>query len=128
MAWHYDLHCCWPPKNLQLLVVHFEHHIRYILAISYHSKGIDAQLLQTLDLTVTFHLSVWFCILNSPTFLSHSLFGFFLKKKIIVEAIVDIKKMYNVTRNWQGDPCFPSEYLWDGLNCNDNHHPRIISL
>ncbi|KAF3944010.1 hypothetical protein CMV_029485 [Castanea mollissima] len=36
--------------------------------------------------------------------------------------------MYNVTRNWQGDPCIPSEYLWDGLNCNDNHHPRIISL
>uniref|UniRef100_A0A7N2KXY8 non-specific serine/threonine protein kinase n=1 Tax=Quercus lobata TaxID=97700 RepID=A0A7N2KXY8_QUELO len=45
-----------------------------------------------------------------------------------VEAIMDIKKMYNVTRNWQGDPCVPSEYLWDGLNCNDNHHPRIISL
>ncbi|KAM4100046.1 hypothetical protein ACB094_05G039100 [Castanea mollissima] len=45
-----------------------------------------------------------------------------------VEAITDIKKLYNVTRNWQGDPCVPSEYSWDGLNCSGDNHPRIISL
>ncbi|KAM4100048.1 hypothetical protein ACB094_05G039300 [Castanea mollissima] len=45
-----------------------------------------------------------------------------------VEAIMGIKKLYNVTRNWQGDPCLPSEYSWDGLKCSDNNHPMIISL
>ncbi|KAM3699608.1 hypothetical protein ACJW31_05G038300 [Castanea mollissima] len=45
-----------------------------------------------------------------------------------VEAITDIKKLYNVTKNWQGDPCVPSEYSWDGLNCSGDNHPRIISL
>nr|POF18789.1 putative leucine-rich repeat receptor-like serine/threonine-protein kinase [Quercus suber] len=39
-----------------------------------------------------------------------------------------IKKLYNVTRNWQGDPYLPSEYSWDGLKCGDNNHPMIISL
>ncbi|XP_050289749.1 putative leucine-rich repeat receptor-like serine/threonine-protein kinase At2g19230 [Quercus robur] len=41
---------------------------------------------------------------------------------------MDIKKLYNMTRNWQGDPCVPSNYSWDGLNCSDDNHPRIISL
>ena len=59
-----------------------------------------------------------------PTFIPM----FFLNKKIIVEAITDIKKLYNVTKNWQGDPCVPSEYSWDGLNCSGDNHPRIISL
>ncbi|KAM3747475.1 hypothetical protein ACB098_05G038100 [Castanea mollissima] len=45
-----------------------------------------------------------------------------------VEAITDIKKLYNVTKNWQGDPCVPIEYSWDGLNCSGDNHPRIISL
>nr|POF10764.1 putative leucine-rich repeat receptor-like serine/threonine-protein kinase [Quercus suber] len=45
-----------------------------------------------------------------------------------VEAITDIKKLYNVTRNWQGDPCVPSGYSWDGLNCSGDNHPRIITL
>ncbi|XP_075664903.1 putative leucine-rich repeat receptor-like serine/threonine-protein kinase At2g19230 [Castanea sativa] len=45
-----------------------------------------------------------------------------------VEAITDIKKLYNVTKNWQGDPCVPSEYSWDGLSCSGDNHPRIISL
>ncbi|XP_041001952.1 putative leucine-rich repeat receptor-like serine/threonine-protein kinase At2g19230 [Juglans microcarpa x Juglans regia] len=45
-----------------------------------------------------------------------------------LEAIMDIKKWYKVRRNWQGDPCVPSNYSWDGLNCNDDNPPRIISL
>ncbi|KAG2728906.1 hypothetical protein I3843_01G221100 [Carya illinoinensis] len=45
-----------------------------------------------------------------------------------VQAIMEIKARYNVTRNWQGDPCVPSEYSWDGLNCTNDNHPRIISL
>ena len=90
------------------------------------AKAYMFNFLQMLDLPVTFHLSIWFCIKNSPNFLIPM---FLLNKKIIVEAITDIKKLYNVTsRNWQGDPCVPSEYSWDGLNCSGDNHPRIISL
>uniref|UniRef100_A0A2N9FWU6 non-specific serine/threonine protein kinase n=1 Tax=Fagus sylvatica TaxID=28930 RepID=A0A2N9FWU6_FAGSY len=45
-----------------------------------------------------------------------------------VEAIMDIKELYRVAKNWQGDPCVPSEFSWDGLNCSNNSPPRIISL
>ncbi|XP_062157096.1 senescence-induced receptor-like serine/threonine-protein kinase isoform X2 [Alnus glutinosa] len=45
-----------------------------------------------------------------------------------VEAIMEIKELYNVIRNWQGDPCAPSDYSWEGLNCSNDNHPRIISL
>ncbi|KAK4836912.1 hypothetical protein QYF36_001282 [Acer negundo] len=45
-----------------------------------------------------------------------------------VKAIKDIKKIYNITRNWQGDPCLPSSFSWEGLNCSNHSTPRIISL
>ncbi|KAH9665571.1 protein kinase domain-containing protein [Citrus sinensis] len=47
-----------------------------------------------------------------------------------VDAIMSIKKKYGVKKNWQGDPCAPKVYLWQGLNCSydGNELPRIISL
>ncbi|KAJ1390948.1 Malectin-like carbohydrate-binding domain [Sesbania bispinosa] len=47
-----------------------------------------------------------------------------------VDAITNIKKGYGVARNWQGDPCAPVAYMWEGLNCSfdDNNPPRITSL
>ncbi|XP_030949055.1 putative leucine-rich repeat receptor-like serine/threonine-protein kinase At2g19230 [Quercus lobata] len=45
-----------------------------------------------------------------------------------VEAIMETKERYRVTKNWQGDPCVPREFSWDGLNCSNNNPPRIISL
>ncbi|XP_030968234.1 putative leucine-rich repeat receptor-like serine/threonine-protein kinase At2g19230 [Quercus lobata] len=46
-----------------------------------------------------------------------------------VEAIKDIKKQYTLPRNWQGDPCVPREYSWDGLHCSYNYTiPSIISV
>ncbi|GLT58365.1 hypothetical protein SLA2020_312630 [Shorea laevis] len=45
-----------------------------------------------------------------------------------VDAITNIKSMYEIERNWQGDPCAPQAYSWDGLNCSYNDPPRIISL
>ncbi|XVE88769.1 hypothetical protein DITRI_Ditri19aG0095500 [Diplodiscus trichospermus] len=45
-----------------------------------------------------------------------------------VDAIKNIKSTYKIKRNWQGDPCAPEAYLWDGLNCSYNDSPRIISL
>ncbi|XP_048234247.1 LRR receptor-like serine/threonine-protein kinase IOS1 isoform X2 [Ricinus communis] len=47
-----------------------------------------------------------------------------------VDAITNIKSSYGIKRNWQGDPCAPQAYLWEGLNCSysGNVMPRIISL
>ncbi|KAK4590860.1 hypothetical protein RGQ29_021164 [Quercus rubra] len=46
-----------------------------------------------------------------------------------VEAIMEIKKLYKLTRNWQGDPCVPREYSWDGLHCSYIYNiPSIISV
>lgn len=49
----------------------------------------------------------------------------------IVDAITSIKLVYGVTtRDWQGDPCVPEAFVWDGLNCSYNGFDpaRIISL
>ncbi|KAK1436872.1 hypothetical protein QVD17_02656 [Tagetes erecta] len=45
-------------------------------------------------------------------------------------AIWSIKATYMIKRNWQGDPCVPQAFLWDGLNCNynDPEAAKIISL
>ncbi|KAF8031036.1 hypothetical protein BT93_D0271 [Corymbia citriodora subsp. variegata] len=46
-----------------------------------------------------------------------------------VKAINDTKATYQVNKeNWQGDPCVPSNYTWDGLNCSYGKPPRIILL
>lgn len=49
---------------------------------------------------------------------------------IAVNALRNIKSTYGVKRNWQGDPCVPKNYWWDGLNCSyeDNNPSRILSL
>ncbi|XP_050285817.1 probable LRR receptor-like serine/threonine-protein kinase At1g05700 [Quercus robur] len=42
---------------------------------------------------------------------------------------MEIKTLYKLTRNWQGDPCVPREYSWDGLHCSYNYSiPSIISV
>ncbi|KAF8106413.1 hypothetical protein N665_0139s0010 [Sinapis alba] len=47
-----------------------------------------------------------------------------------VNAVTGIKTSYKVKRNWQGDPCMPNDYLWEGLNCSNDSltPPRITSL
>ncbi|KAL5575501.1 hypothetical protein UlMin_017200 [Ulmus minor] len=46
-----------------------------------------------------------------------------------VDAITNIKSTYGLKKNWDGDPCAPVKYLWEGLNCTyDSEFPRIISL
>lgn len=48
----------------------------------------------------------------------------------LVDAITSIKLRYEISRNWQGDPCEPRDYLWEGLNCsyNGSDPPRITFL
>ncbi|XP_023638620.1 probable LRR receptor-like serine/threonine-protein kinase PAM74 isoform X1 [Capsella rubella] len=49
-----------------------------------------------------------------------------------VVAVKNIKAAYGLTRiRWQGDPCVPKQYAWDGLNCSNTDistPPRITSL
>ncbi|KAF8388902.1 hypothetical protein HHK36_025583 [Tetracentron sinense] len=47
-----------------------------------------------------------------------------------VDAIKEIKGIYGLKRHWNGDPCLPRNYSWDGLTCrfDDNNPPIIISL
>ncbi|XP_022859342.1 senescence-induced receptor-like serine/threonine-protein kinase isoform X2 [Olea europaea var. sylvestris] len=47
-----------------------------------------------------------------------------------VTAILKIMSTYGLKRNWQGDPCEPEDFKWDGLMCryNNSTSPRIISL
>lgn len=44
----------------------------------------------------------------------------------------NIKATYDLSKkvSWQGDPCAPHSYRWEGLNCSypNSDPPRIISL
>ncbi|XP_062008515.1 probable LRR receptor-like serine/threonine-protein kinase At1g05700 [Rosa rugosa] len=35
-----------------------------------------------------------------------------------VVAITNIKETYKIRKNWQGDPCSPQAYSWEGINCS----------
>ncbi|KAK4267377.1 hypothetical protein QN277_024164 [Acacia crassicarpa] len=47
-----------------------------------------------------------------------------------VDAMRNIKHAYNIIRiSWQGDPCMPKEYRWEGVTCNYSENiPRVTSL
>ncbi|XP_020967927.1 receptor-like protein kinase At3g21340 isoform X2 [Arachis ipaensis] len=46
------------------------------------------------------------------------------------DAVTNIKRIYKVdSRNWQGDPCVPNAYKWEGVDCNSyDGFLRITSL
>ena len=61
---------------------------------------------------------------------STNLFSFTLCD-ILAGSIMDIKSVYKVQKgNWQGDPCSPKAYAWNGVGCsyNGSDLPRITSL
>uniref|UniRef100_J3MWQ9 Protein kinase domain-containing protein n=1 Tax=Oryza brachyantha TaxID=4533 RepID=J3MWQ9_ORYBR len=42
-----------------------------------------------------------------------------------------IKIEYGIKKNWMGDPCFPTQFSWDGVKCGNvsgNNTARIISF
>ncbi|KAK1667714.1 hypothetical protein QYE76_055873 [Lolium multiflorum] len=49
-----------------------------------------------------------------------------------VNYIKEITKQYNLRRiSWNGDPCSPREYSWEGLTCDyskSNQNPRIVTV
>uniref|UniRef100_A0A0E0ER51 Protein kinase domain-containing protein n=1 Tax=Oryza meridionalis TaxID=40149 RepID=A0A0E0ER51_9ORYZ len=47
------------------------------------------------------------------------------------DTIMAIKIEYGIKKNWMGDPCFPTEFAWNGVKCSNvsgNNTARIISL
>ncbi|XP_051186913.1 LRR receptor-like serine/threonine-protein kinase IOS1 isoform X1 [Lolium perenne] len=46
------------------------------------------------------------------------------------DAMMAIKYEYGVNKNWNGDPCFPPNYAWNGVKCSNStgNTTRIISL
>ncbi|KAK1360239.1 putative BRASSINOSTEROID INSENSITIVE 1-associated receptor kinase 1 [Heracleum sosnowskyi] len=52
-------------------------------------------------------------------------------KETDVSAILNLKSKYGVTKDsWQGDPCEPEEFLWEGLKCSKHStdSARITTL
>ncbi|XP_013444211.2 probable LRR receptor-like serine/threonine-protein kinase At1g05700 [Medicago truncatula] len=46
-----------------------------------------------------------------------------------VGTIMDIKSSYQINKlSWQGDPCLPKIFTWEGLVCKGDTIPRITSL
>ncbi|CAF1770725.1 unnamed protein product [Brassica napus] len=49
-----------------------------------------------------------------------------------VFAVQNIKTTYGISRiSWQGDPCVPQQFIWDGLSCSNTDMatpPRITHL
>ncbi|CAM0883152.1 unnamed protein product [Alopecurus aequalis] len=49
-----------------------------------------------------------------------------------VKYINEVKIHYNLARaSWNGDPCSPREYSWEGLTCDhskSNQNPRIVTI
>ncbi|KAL5229354.1 hypothetical protein ABZP36_017619 [Zizania latifolia] len=48
-----------------------------------------------------------------------------------VDCMKEVKKYYTLARNWNGDPCSPREYSWEGLTCDyatANPNPRITRV
>ncbi|KAK4784525.1 hypothetical protein SAY86_018893 [Trapa natans] len=46
-----------------------------------------------------------------------------------ITAINEIKKVYTIKRvSWQGDPCVPTNFTWEGVECSYEGSPRITAL
>uniref|UniRef100_A0A0D9V6Y9 non-specific serine/threonine protein kinase n=1 Tax=Leersia perrieri TaxID=77586 RepID=A0A0D9V6Y9_9ORYZ len=48
-----------------------------------------------------------------------------------VNYMKEVKKNYSLSRNWNGDPCSPRDYSWQGLTCNyanGDKNPSIIRV
>ncbi|XP_062079021.1 putative leucine-rich repeat receptor-like protein kinase At2g19210 [Humulus lupulus] len=44
------------------------------------------------------------------------------------KAMWNVKEVYGLKRNWQGDPCNPGNFTWDGVGCDSNNSSNIVSL
>ena len=63
-----------------------------------------------------------------PTHAHTNVFDY--KDFLTVDTMMAIKLEYGVKKNWMGDPCFPANYRWSGVNCSGvtANTTRIISV
>ncbi|PPD88497.1 hypothetical protein GOBAR_DD14586 [Gossypium barbadense] len=45
-----------------------------------------------------------------------------------VEGLASLQDEFNVLKDWGGDPCLPSPYSWDWINCTSGSTPRVTAL
>ncbi|KAJ7963109.1 protein kinase family protein [Quillaja saponaria] len=67
-------------------------------------------------------------ILNAYEILTHKSLSLKPTQSQDVDAIMDIKHTYAINEDWQGDPCIPANFSWNGLRCSDDQLTRIIFL
>ncbi|XP_039158948.1 probable LRR receptor-like serine/threonine-protein kinase At1g05700 [Eucalyptus grandis] len=96
----------------------------------------DATANSTLSLIILSAIHNFFCG-GKLVLLFHFFYNVTILKKIIImlqcETTVKVMNDAKVTlrvnkESWQGDPCVPREFAWDGLNCSYTNDPRIVSL
>ncbi|KAJ7975316.1 Leucine-rich repeat receptor-like protein kinase [Quillaja saponaria] len=45
-----------------------------------------------------------------------------------VEGLEALRKEFDLLKSWSGDPCLPSRYTWEWLDCNTDASPRVTAL
>ncbi|KAK8581517.1 hypothetical protein V6N13_144539 [Hibiscus sabdariffa] len=45
-----------------------------------------------------------------------------------VEGLVSLQRQFDVLGDWGGDPCLPSPYSWEWINCTSGSTPRVTAL
>ncbi|KAK1587242.1 hypothetical protein Q3G72_010930 [Acer saccharum] len=45
-----------------------------------------------------------------------------------VEGLASLQSQFDVLKEWGGDPCLPSPYTWDWVNCSTDAIPRVTAL
>ncbi|KAK2643195.1 hypothetical protein Ddye_024958 [Dipteronia dyeriana] len=45
-----------------------------------------------------------------------------------VEGLASLQSQFDVLNEWGGDPCLPSPYTWDWVNCSTDATPRVTAL
>ncbi|XP_073145614.1 receptor-like protein kinase At3g21340 [Henckelia pumila] len=45
-----------------------------------------------------------------------------------VTGLASLQKSFDVLQSWSGDPCLPSSYPWDWINCSSDSVPRVTAL
>lgn len=46
----------------------------------------------------------------------------------LVKGLASLQEGFSVLRNWSGDPCLPTFYNWDWIQCSDDPVPRVTAL
>ncbi|XP_073056865.1 probable LRR receptor-like serine/threonine-protein kinase At1g51820 isoform X1 [Primulina eburnea] len=43
-------------------------------------------------------------------------------------GLTSLQKSFDILQSWSGDPCLPSSYPWDWVNCSSGSVPRVTAL